>query len=294
MKEIDMRLCLALTLFAAACTAANDPTKLPSASLSPHLQNAQDTTVACGDSVAFNGDSSPDLSYAYTYNAAGELSHAEGAWTAGGPDDKVDYAYDANGNMTNMTEADGTTSGSVITETFDATNGLTDYTWSAFAPSYNDSWDYAMSGFIAPWQPTREVMTEAGQPSLGYTLAYDADGRLTTATPDTGAATTYTYDDAAGTISVDTGNGAFTGLITYNASFFELSEVWGGSDPNAWASSTVYAWNGDQLTSATFSEGTQAAPKTLSLAEVDTIQYQCANVKRGGHTRFTRPTAHAH
>src|SRR5579863_211423 len=125
-----MRICLALTLFAAACTAAGTDSKLPSASFTPHAQNAIDTSVACGDSVAYNGDTSPDVNYAYTYNAAGELVHAEGVFTAGGPDDAIDYGYDAAGDFTSMNEVDGS-AGSKISATYDATNGMTDY---------NESW----------------------------------------------------------------------------------------------------------------------------------------------------------
>jgi YD repeat-containing protein len=147
-----------------------------------------------------------------------------------------------------------------------------------------------MSDFLGPWQPQREVITEQGQSPFGYTLAYDADGRLTTATPDTGDATTYTYDDAAGTLTIDTGNGAFTGVITYDTTDFrELSETWGGSDPSAWASATVYNWSGEQLDSITYSSGTQDAPKMLTTVEVDTLRYDCAMARRGGTARFIRP-----
>jgi YD repeat-containing protein len=176
-----------------------------------------------------------------------------------------------------------------IAASYDATNGLTDYTWAVQSPSYNDSWDYAMSSFVAPFEPGREVATEAGQQPFGYTLAYDADGRLTSATPDTGAATTYTYDDAAGTITADTGNGAFTEVLTFDSQNRELSDDTGGTDPNAWFTSDVFAWSGDNLASVTYSAASQAASQTLSTVEVDTIQYQCAAARKGGTAKLFRP-----
>jgi len=52
----------------------------------------------------------------------------------------------------------------------------------------------------------------------------------------------------------------------------------------------VYTWNGDQLLSVQFSSGTQADPKTLSLVEVDTIRYDCANAKKGVTAKFIHPS----
>ena len=166
---------------------------------------------------------------------------------------------------------------------------MTDYATSETGPSYSDGWDYAMSSFLGPWQPQREVITETGQAGFGYTLAYDADGRLVTATPDTGAATTYAYDDAAGTITWDSGAGAFHGVISYDADGNELSETWGGTDPSAIAGSYAFAWTGDQLLSETYSSGTQDAPQTVSVVETDTLVYDCAAARRGGSARLVKP-----
>jgi YD repeat-containing protein len=274
-------------LIAAGCTSSSpDASKVPGASLTPRADTA--AAVACGDSVAWYGDASPDLVYSFTYNAADELVHANGVFAAGGANDVIDYTWDAAGNFTGMTEGDGSYQ-NTITAAYDTTNGMTDYATSYTSADYNDGWDYAMSNFIAPWQPGREVITETGQAPFGYTLAYDADGRLTSAVPDSGAPTTYTYDDAARTVTIDTGAGAWHGVITYDADNNELSEVWGGSDPSAIASSTVYAWSGDALQSSTYSSGSQADPKALSVVEVDTMQYSCAAAAHVGTGHAVRP-----
>ncbi len=275
-----MRAGFGLVLFAVGCTSSPADHKLPSARLTPHLDSAT-ASVACGEDVAWNGDATPDERFAFTYDSNGFLTHADGAFAAGGPNESIDYSYDMAGDFTHMLDANGYGgSQSEITADYDATNGLVDYAWSYTSTSYSDAWTYAMSSFLGPWQPQREVVTEQGQPGLGYTLAYDADGRLTTATPDRGTPTTYTYDDQALTLTIDSGAGASHGVIAYDTDFRELSEVWGGSDPNAVASSTVFDWSGDQLNDITYSAGTP-----LQVVEVDTLRYSCA-AARAGTTRF--------
>jgi YD repeat-containing protein len=275
---------IGLVLFTVGCSTSPADHMLPSARLTPHLDSAT-STIACGEDVAWNGDATPDERFGFTYDGNGFLTHADGAFAAGGTNESIDYSYDAAGDFTHMVDSNGFGgSSSEITADYDATNGLVDYAWSYAAPGYADSWTYAMSSFLGPWQPQREVITEQGQPGFGYTLAYDSDGRLVTATPDTGPATTYAYDDQALTITIDTGSGAFHGVIAYDTDFRELSEVWGGSDPNAVASSTVFDWSGDQLNGITYSSGTP-----LAVVEVDTVRYQCGAARAGKTTRWIGP-----
>ena len=59
-----------------------------------------------------------------------------------------------------------------------------DYTWTASSPSYNDSWRYTYSAFNQWGEPTREVIGEQGQADIGYSLAFDADGRIVSATQE--------------------------------------------------------------------------------------------------------------
>jgi YD repeat-containing protein len=293
-KETIMTKTYGFVLLAAACTAAPSEHKLPSATLTPHLDSTP-TTNPCGEDVAWNGDTTPDMRYAFSYDGNGLLVHADGVETAGGPDDVYDYTYDGNENMTNMVETFGTYGGTNITAAYDPTNGLTNYTWASTWNSTTDTWTYAMSSFLAPYQPTVEVISEQGGATVNYALAYDGDGRLVTATPDSGDATTYTYDDQAHTITSDTGNGAYHGVYTFDDQFRELSEVWGGTAQGMIDWSFVLAWNGDQLSTGTYSSGTQQAPQTLSVLQVSTMRYDCSMARAGQHTvKLLRPTLVRH
>ena len=122
-----MRTKLGLVLLVAGCTSSPTDHKLPSASLTPRADTAA-TSIACGDAIAFDGDATTDLTYGFSYNSAGEMIHADGVYAAGGPDDEVAYTWDASGDFTGMNENNGFGgSQSVINESYDPTNGLTDY-----------------------------------------------------------------------------------------------------------------------------------------------------------------------
>ena len=278
------------------CTSAAPDHRLPGATFTPHLDSAP-ASVACGDDIALYGDPSPDLRYTFAYDGSGLVSHAEGVYTAGGADDTIDYTWGA-GGLTHLLETRGWGDARYeITAAYDGANDLVDYAWDAAAGSEHDHWDYALSGFVGTNQPAREVITEQGQPSFGYTLAYDATGRLVSATPDSGPATTWTYDDEARTITADTGNGAFDDVISYDDQDRELSDVWGGSDPSAIAGEEDYAWQGDRLDTMTYRSGSQEAPQTLTTVEVDTMRYGCsmARAARGTALRFdARASARVH
>ena len=82
---------------------------------------------------------------------------------------------------------------------------------------------------------------------------------------------TYTYDDAESrTITIDTDGGKFHGVIVYDDLDNEISEDWGGSDPNAEFSERLYEYSGDRMLSATFKQG-----KPLAVVETDTLRYDC-------------------
>jgi YD repeat-containing protein len=292
MQQTMTTLCAALgfALLPSACTSSDAPAILPGATVTPHLKSLA-TAVACGDDVAFYGDASPDIRYTYTYNSAGFVTQATGVYAAGGPNDSIDYTWDAAENFTHYLETNGPDQSRVeIAAAYDASNDLTDYTWSETATDYADSWDYAFSGFVGANEPSREVITEQGASGFGYQLDYDSFGRLTSAVPDSGDPTTYTYDDDNLTITVDTDNGAFTGVIVYDADGGELSETWGGSDPSAIASQDVYNWSGDELLSATYSSGSTDAPDQLVTVETDTVRYDCSSARaaHGHKTKLVR------
>lgn len=287
-----MRVGFGLVLFAVGCSSAPDP-KLPSATFTPHLANAV-SDVACGDDIALYGDPSPDLSYLYTYDSSGRITHADGTYADGSPNDAIDYTWDG-WNMTHMLQQHGWgDSRTEITEAFAGVN-LTSYTWDYTQGTYHDAWTYAYSALAGDYQPTREDISEAGQSTTyGYTLGYDTNGRLVSATPDDGSpSTAWTYDDASLTITSNYGYGAYTDVMTYDDQYRYLGDVWGGSDPAAIAGDETYNWNGDQLVSAVYRSGTQDAPKQVDLVETDTLRYDCAMARTGaiaGHSfRFAAP-----
>jgi len=264
---------LGFALLVCGCTSSDDR-KLPSASFTPHL-DSNESSVACGDDVALFGATTPDLRYTFTYNAAGALTHADGVYTAGGANDTIDYQYNATGYMTHMLQTRAWGDAQVeITAQYDGSDNLITYAYDVTADHSTDSWQYVMSNFIGPNQPTRETISGGGG-SWGYQLVYDATNRLTQVVPDSGPATTYTYDDAARRIDVDTDNGAWTYSVLYDESFRETTASWGGSDPQAIWGDETYAWNGDRLDSMTYRSGSYDAPTQVSTIEVDTLQYSC-------------------
>jgi hypothetical protein len=270
-------------VFAAGCTSSPPSHQIPSASITPHLDSAA-TDVACGEDIALNGAATPDLRYTFGYDASGLLVHADGAYAAGGANDSIDYGYDAADNFTHMLETRGFGDSRVeITADYDSGSHLLDYTWDVGAPNYHDNWAYNYSGYTGD-VPTREVVTEQGQGSFGYTLVWDATGRLAQAVPDTGPATNYTYDDAAGTLTIDTNAGAWHGVISYDPNDFrELGEVWGGTDPSAVASQSVWAWNGEELDSITYTQS--------GYSETDSLRYTCAAARAGANRPQHLPRA---
>lgn len=266
---------LAALACAAGCNGTASP-RLPGASITPHLA-ARVAPAACGLDVAMFGSTTPSIRYRYTYDARGELVHATGSY-ATGPDDVVDYDWDHLGHLTHMLETRAW--GDVRSETtaeYDTLGDLIDYTWSEAASDGSDQERYAYAALTDAGLPAREVVSQPGQPDVGYTLDYDASERIAHAVQDGGPTTTYTYDDrATRTTTIDTGDGAFHGVIVYDDDDHELSETWGGSDPAAIASDDRYDWSGDRLLSVTHRSGTSDAPRDLQLVEVDTLRYDCA------------------
>jgi len=283
-----MRTEICFTFVMIGCTASAPDQQLPSATYTPHL-DSQASSVACGDDVAFYGNTSPDLRYLFTYDAAGRLSHAAGAWANNGPTDSIDYQWSGN-NLTHMLSVSGWDSSSYeITAHYDASASLLDYTWAYNDGTYDDAWTYAYSNFAGPNQPLRLQITEQGQPDVwGYNFVYDTSNRLVQAVPDSGPTTTWAYDDDAHTITSDTGNGAWTDELTYDEQFRIVSAEWGGSDPAAIAGDQVYAWSGDQLSAVTYRSGSQQAPQQLDVVQVDTLRYDCsaARTLAGRTSRF--------
>jgi hypothetical protein len=271
-----MRMRLGLVVFIFGC-ASPTAKKLPSASVTPRTLDARPANAACGDAITLNGAAAPDLRYAYDYDGDGNLVHATGVFTAGGPNDDVTYTYDNLERMTHMLETHGWGDTRYeITANYDSLGQLVTYATNEASGTWSDAWTYTYSQFNAQGEPAREDITQQGQPSFGYTLSYDGDGRFVGWTDDSGDVGTYAYDDAGGTITMDTNHGAWTGTITYDADLRELSETYGGSDPNAIATDYEYDWSGDRLLGATYKQSPNNDASQLKTAELDQLDYSCA------------------
>jgi YD repeat-containing protein len=280
---IGLVVCLGACLV--ACTSPSEK-KLPSASITPHLDVAA-TDAACGDDIMLYGAATPDLSYTYDYDSAGRMFHATGVYAAGGANDDVTYTYDNLDRMTGMVETRGWGDTRYeIAADYDTLGELVDYTWSASSPTYNDSWRYAYSAFNQWGEPTREVITQQGQPDYGYSLAFDPDGRIISATEDNGPTTSYGYDDTGLVLTIDTNAGAWHGEVAYDDQFRELSETWGGSDPSAIATEQTYNWDSGRLLGATYRQSANNDPAGLTLVETDTLRYGCSSARKAGTGRF--------
>jgi YD repeat-containing protein len=254
-----------LLVLLAACGSPADH-KLPGASMMPQATQHAAAPPACEDDVAISGHTTPDVRYLYSYDALGRLSHVTGTYAAGSTGETLDYAYDNLGHMTHLLDVLGAITLQEVTGNYDTLGDLVDYTYAQKTQTQH----YAMSSFTDAGQPTRQVMSLTGQPDIGYQLDYDRDNRLALAVQDNGPTTTYTYDDDGRTLAIDTGSGAFHGDIVYDEQNRELSETWGGTDPNAPASEIDYVYAEDRMLSATYRQG-----KPLAVVEVDTLRYDC-------------------
>ncbi|MFT3698239.1 MAG: hypothetical protein QM831_34170 [Kofleriaceae bacterium] len=265
-----------LLLCLGACTTNSTTTDhLPSASLTPHTE-ARESGVACGDDLTFAGSTSPDARYTYSYDANGLLVHADGVFTWDNSTDSIDYTWDSAERFTHMLETNDFGTRVEIGEAYQGDNPIS-YTETIGTDTYT----YGYADFIAPWQPLHETFAWNSDAPTTYTLAYDNLGRLVSATPTTGDATTYTYDDAAGTITSLTGTYKY--VSTYGSDWRLLSEAWSDSDASVIEGNVVYSWNGDQYTGSVYSSGSQDEPKNVQLIDTDTVRYDC-DAARAGHT----------
>jgi YD repeat-containing protein len=271
---------LVFSILLAACS--SEP-KLPSATFTPHL-DSQETSVACGADLAWNGNPTWDLRYAYNYDAAGRLVAGTGTWAQGNAVDTFSYSY-AGDNFAGYVYTSGWDgSQEAVDAAYDADDNLTAYTWSYTDGTNSDAWTYAYSGFIGPNQPTREDILHASDPSFGYSFVYDADNRLVEAVPDSGPSWTWAYDDTALTVTTDYNSGAVHGVEAYDADFRPLSETWTGTDPDMVDSSSTYAWDDDRLLTVTSTYGDDS--------QITTMRYDCsaARLGQGIRTRLVKPS----
>ena len=276
MKKHTMRLFGVALLIPACTTSPAEETILPGVSNTPHLERAA-SDIACGEDISYYGNPEPDLRYSFAYDGD-KFLRADGVWLAGGSTETSEYTW-VGDNLTRIVTTASYGASSEIAASYDGTN-LIDYSWSFDDGETSDQWSYVFADFTGAL-PASEVISQQGVPVVTYQLAYDSFERLVAATPDAGDPTTYNYDDAAGVITIDTGNGAFVGTLTYDAEGRALTETWTGSDPEMIDSEEVYAWNGDALSSVIYFSGSEEAPHTLELLASETIRYSCEAAKRG-------------
>jgi YD repeat-containing protein len=259
----------------AACSAPTDR-PIPGASITPHLDSHR-APPACGDNVTFAGDSTPDILYRYTYDDLGRLSHVLGTFTYGPGEATIDYGWDNLGHLTHSVQVDTSLGARFeITSNYDTLGDLVDYIYDDTVPQYHDTLHYQFASLSDTGMPTRETISETGQPDFHYTLVYDARDRIALTMQDGGPTTIYTYDDDGRTTTIDTNQGQFHGVVVYDDQNRELSETWGGSDPAALATQTTYEFDGDRLVTTTYESGDAAAPHDLRPIETDTVLYDCA------------------
>jgi hypothetical protein len=233
--------------------------KLPGASITPQLA-ARPPAAACGTDIRFSEGGRVELTYRYTYDDFGRLARARGAYTEGG-DETIEYAWDNLDHMVHVLQTRSDGGRGEVTARYSTLGDMLEYT-------LLQGRRYTYGGFTEAGQPTRETVD-----NVAYRLEYDG-GRIARVVPEAGGAPTiYTYDDDARTLVVDTDNGAYRGVVVYDERDHEVSETWDGTE--AYASEQLYEWAGDRLLTATYREGSELAPHSLTTAQVETYRYDC-------------------
>ena len=246
--------------------------KLPGATIVPKLGRTERAAQACGFDVAFNGSPTVTVRYTNMFDELGRVTRVAGRYADLGPDDIIDYTYDHLDHLTHSLETRGAGyDRAEETEDYDTLGDLVAYTLEQNGPGYASTTRYLYRDLTPSGQPSTELVSFTGSPDATYQLAYDATDRIVAAVLEGGSTTTYTYDDDdTRSVTIDTDHGAFLGVITYDDQSRELSETWGGSDPQAQQQQTTYVWSGERLASITFMQGTP-----LATVEVETPRYRC-------------------
>ena len=246
--------------------------KLPGATIVPKLGRTERAAEACGFDVSFNGSPTVTVRYTYMYDELGRVIRVAGRYEDLGPDDIIDYTYDHLDHLTHSLETRGAGyDRAEETEDYDTLGDLVAYTLEQSGPGYDTTQRYLYRDLTPSGQPSTELISVTDEPDASYQLAYDATDRIIAAVLEGGSTTTYTYDDDdTRSVTIDTDHGAFVGVVTYDDQSRELSETWGGSDPQAQQQQTTYVWSDDRLSSITFMQGTP-----LVTVEVETPRYRC-------------------
>jgi YD repeat-containing protein len=258
--------------FAALLAACEPPASsdLPGVELAPQLRSHTPAN-ACGTDIAFTDGGEIELRYRYSYDALGRLAYARGTYANSRYEDTIEYRWDNLDRMVQLVQTGSDGGRAEIVALYNTLGDLLEYTWSG-----PESERHLYERFDASGRPAREVATVAGS-DLAFALHYDARGRLALAAAEgDGPSTIYTYDDDGRTITIDTDQGAFRNVLTYDDANRQLTEIWSGNDPSLIAGEQVFEWDGDRLLKMTYRSGSESAPDELRVVEVDSYLYDCA------------------
>ncbi len=257
------------TLLLIALAACDDHAirPLPGASLAPQLRNTL-PVAACGTDIAFSETGAVDARYRYLYDAFGRLSFARGSFVGTPYEDTIEYRWDNLDQVAAIIER-SSWDGSVaeVQALYSTLGDLVEYTARRAGQLERHTYDDVDPSGHPGVEKIDLGEGKISQASAVYALHYDAVGRLVLATSDDGPTTVYTYDDDARTITIDTDDGAFVGVIEYDGDDHQLAEHWSGSDPMAEETERIFTWTGDRLDRTTYRAGDDV--------QIETYLYDC-------------------
>ena len=230
---------------------------VPGISRAPELRSTLPATV-CGTDVSFGGPIA--LRYRYLHDAFGRLAFARGTYTDSPYEDTIEYRWDNLDQIAGVTQR-STWNGSVVEleALYSSLGDLVEYSWRGDRVERH-RYEHDERGL-----PNREII-EVGKLAAAFELHYDAANRIVLATGDD-STTIYTYDDDARTITIDTDDGAFVGVIEYDGEDHQLAERWSGRAPTAEHTEQVFTWTGDRLDRMTYRSGDDV--------QIETYLYDC-------------------
>ncbi len=197
------------------------------------------------NAYASTDGSSPVYSASYGYNSANQLTSLGYTNAGNSTIDAYGYSYDADGQITQMTDADGTTN-----YTYDNDGQLTGASGSALPAS--NSYSYDSNGNRTNPGDTTDTNNELTSDGT-YNYSYDADGNLIQQTDiATGDTINYTWDyrNRLTEVTYEDADGATTETIqyTYNALNQRISQtVTNGSGDLTLQENYIYDTNGNLL-----------------------------------------------
>ena len=239
----------------------------------PKLGHTTRAAEACGFDVAFNGSPTVTVRYTNMYDELGRVIRVAGRYEDIGPDDIIDYTYDHLDHLTHSLETRGAGyDRAEETEDYDTLGDLVAYTLEQRRPGYDSTTKYLYRDLsaerpardrdhqLSPARPTRPTSSRTTRPIGSSRRSSRAARRRRTRTMTTTRARSRSTPTTARS----------SASSRYDDQSRELSEVWGGSDPQAQHQQTTYVWSGDRLGSVTFMQGTP-----LATVEVETPRYRC-------------------